>query len=75
MKCEIRDEIEDRQCASPGVLREFCDGKFVKNHPLLQQNPDTVLLALHFNDLETTNPLGSRRGKYKLGKPRGALIS
>ena len=75
MKREIREEIEDRQCASPGVVCDFCDGEFVKTHPLVQQNPDTLLLALYFDDLETANPLGSRRGKYKLGKPWGALIS
>ena len=68
MKREIRDEIDDRQSASPGVLRDFCDGDFVKTHPLIRENPDTLLLALYYDDLETANPLGSRRGKYKLGK-------
>ena len=48
MKCEIRDEIDDMRCASPGVLRDFCDGEFVKTHPLVQQNPDTPLLVTLF---------------------------
>lgn len=67
-KPEICDEIEDGHCASAGVLRDFCDGEFLRNHPLVNKNKDTLLLAFYFDDLETANPLGSRRGKYKLGK-------
>lgn len=68
MKREIREEIEDGHHASPGVLRDFCDGIFVRNHPLVMEYPETLLLAFYFDDLETANPLGSRRGKQKLGK-------
>lgn len=68
MKCEIRYEIEDGHLASTGVLHDFCDGEFVRDHPLVKENPETLLLAFYFDDLETANPLGSRRGKHKLGK-------
>lgn len=68
MKREIHDEIEDGHHAPTGVLRDFCDGEFVKNHPLVKENPETLLLAFYFDDLETANPLGSKRGKHKLGK-------
>ena len=57
-KPEIRDEIKDGHCASAGVLCDFCDGKFLRNHPLINKK-DTLL---YFDDLETLNPLGSRRG-------------
>lgn len=67
MKCEIRELVENGHCAPPGVLRDFCDGEFVRNHPLAEQNPEALLLALYFDDLEIANPLGSRRGKHKLG--------
>ena len=50
------------------MLCDFCDGEFLRNHPLVNKNKDTLLLAFYFDDLETANPLGSRRGKYKLGK-------
>ena len=33
-KPEIRDEIEGGHCASAGVLHDFCDGEFLRNHPL-----------------------------------------
>lgn len=67
-KHEIRDEVENRQNASGSVLRDFCDGEYVKNHPLVKKNPETLLLGFYFDDLETANPLGSKRGKHKLGK-------
>ena len=66
---EIRDEIEERHLSSAGVLHNFCDGEFVKNHPLLKEHPEALSLAFYFDDLETANPLGSRRGKHKLGMP------
>ena len=64
-KYEIREEIEDRRCASAGVLRDYCDAEFVRNHPLVKNN-ETLLLAFYFDDLETANPLGSRRGNTNL---------
>ena len=50
-----------------GVFRDFCDGTFVKNHPGIQHT-DALLLSLYFDELEVANPLGSKRGKHKLGK-------
>ena len=40
----------------------------VRNHPLVKKNQETLQLAFYFDDLEVANPLGSKRGKYKLGK-------
>lgn len=67
-KHEVRDEIDQGHCAPIGVLGDFCDGEFIKNHPLVTDNPEMLMLAFYFDDLETANPLGSRRGKHKLGK-------
>ena len=71
MKSEVQEEIESGHCCSEGILSDFCDGEFVMNHPLVQQHPYTLLLAFYFDELETSNPLGSRRGKHKLGKLHG----
>ena len=67
-KHEVRDQINQGHRASTGVLGDFCDGEFIKNHPLVAENPETLMLAFYFDDLETANPLGSRRGKHKLGR-------
>ena len=49
------------------MLHDYCDGEFVRNHPLVK-NDDETLIGFYFDDLETANPFGSRRGKNKLGK-------
>ena len=67
MKSEVEEEIEAGHCNSGDVLGDFCDSEFLVNHPLLQQNPKTLLLSFYYDELETANPLGSRRGKHKLG--------
>lgn len=47
--------------------RDFCDDSFVQNHLMFKRNRDTLLLSFYFDELEVANPLGSKRGKYKLG--------
>ena len=50
------------------MLCDYCDGKFIRNHPLAEKSKKTITLAIYFDDLEVANPLGSRRGKHKLGE-------
>lgn len=56
-----------------GFLGDFCDGSLYKNHPLFSsatENDETLYLQflMYYDDVEVNNPLGSRRGKHKLGK-------
>lgn len=51
-----------------GVYRDLCDGNFVQNHPMFKENQEKLLLSFYFDELEVANPLGSKRGKHKLGK-------
>ena len=64
------EEIECGHASKDDVYRDFCDGNFVKSHPVLQQQgKETVIqLAFYFDELEVANPLGSKRGKHKLGQ-------
>ena len=48
------------------VYRDFCDGSYVKNHVTFQHSY-RLLLSFYFDELEVANPLGSKRGKDKLG--------
>lgn len=66
-KPEIRDEVDYGHEASTGVFRDVCDGEFIRNHPFVKAHPKALLLAVYYDDLEVSNPLGSRRGKHKLG--------
>ncbi len=59
-------EVDERHSAPTGILRDYCDGAFIKSHPL-HQGQNTLYLAFYYDDLETANPLGSKRGTHKLG--------
>ena len=51
------------------LIGDYCDGLLFKNHPLFGCNDGSLHLQfiVYYDDVEVTNPLGSRRGKYKLG--------
>ena len=61
---------EEQHTCTPGVYSDFCDGSFVKNHPLLSTDSassDTLQIVGYYDELETNNPLGPNTKKYKLG--------
>ena len=60
-------EVLDGHQSSGGVLRDFCDGEFAKNHPMILRDPHTLVLGLFYDDLGVINPLGSSKSKLKLG--------
>lgn len=45
----------------------FCDGQLYKDHPLFGVDDKSLQLILYYDDVEVVNPLGSYRGKHKLG--------
>lgn len=49
------------------MLRDFCDGDYVQTHPVLKRD-QTLHVAFYYDELAVTNPLGSKRGKHKLGE-------
>lgn len=62
------EEVETvRWNVSTGVLHDDCDGEYVKTHLSSGSTNDYLLLSLYYDELEVANPLGSRRGKHKLG--------
>jgi len=55
------------------LIGDFCDGSLYKGHPLFSsatESDGTLYLQFvaYYDDVEINNPLGSRRGKHKLGK-------
>lgn len=48
------------------VYRDFCDGSYIKNNPSFQHD-NVLLISFYYDELEVANPLGSKRGKHKLG--------
>ena len=61
-----------------GLFGDFCDGSLYKSHPLFSSSTGSggalcLQFVLYYDDVEVTNPLGSRRGKHKLGK-HGCIV-
>lgn len=46
-----------------GKMYDYCDGLHFKRHELYKKHPSALQIQLYFDDLETTNPLGSKQ-KY-----------
>jgi hypothetical protein len=68
---QVFEEINKSHSRTDGLLGDFCDGSFLKNHSLFSNNTDGSLLlqfVIYYDELEVSNPLGSSRGKHKLSK-------
>lgn len=61
------EEVLIDRTSQDSVFRDFCDGSYVRNQDTFQ-HPDRLLISFYFDELEVANPLGSKRGKHKLGK-------
>ena len=60
---DMRDDI-DADHHTDGVLRDILDAAYAKK---MSTSNNELLLAFYHDELEVANPLGSRRGKHKLG--------
>ena len=61
------NEIEVGHVSHDNVLRDFCDGRQCKTHPLFSTNNMAIQICLYFDEFEVVNPLGSKRGIHKVG--------
>lgn len=68
MVCCISWKVfQDRPPCADGFLYDFCDGEIYKQHPLFSTDKQALQIIMYFDEVETTNPLGSYRGVHKLG--------
>ncbi|RVE61678.1 hypothetical protein OJAV_G00174850 [Oryzias javanicus] len=57
-----------KECVSePDTYHDFCDGSYFKTHPLFSVKKHALQIQLYYDDFETSNPLGSKRGIHKIG--------
>lgn len=54
------------QCSNDGILRDFNDGQYCKEHNFFS-NPQNLQLLLYVDECEVANPLGSKAGLHKIG--------
>jgi len=63
----VKEEIFQSHTSRDHVLRDFCDGSFVRQNKIFQAHKDALQLILYYDDIEVANPLGSKAGTHKLG--------
>ena len=49
------------------IFEDFCDGSYFKTHALFSKQPTSLQIQMYYDDFETANPLGSKRGIHKIG--------
>ncbi|XP_032433321.1 uncharacterized protein LOC116729094 isoform X1 [Xiphophorus hellerii] len=52
---------------SSETLKDLSDGELFKSHALFSKQNHALQIQLFYDDFETANPLGSKRGIHKLG--------
>ena len=58
---------KERASNSSEYMYDFCDGEVFNEHPLFSTDSNALQIVIYYDDVETANPLGSYRGKHKLG--------
>jgi hypothetical protein len=48
------------------IVRGTIDSKYVQVHPLFSKNPNAIRIQLFYDEVEVTNPLGSKTKKHEL---------
>lgn len=43
-----------------GMMKDICDGTYIRSHPLFQTAPNALQIILNNDDMEIVNPLGTR---------------
>lgn len=62
--CNSFQEVKPHQ---EGFYRDISDGSYFKNRSLFSQQEPALQIQLYYDDFETANPLGSKKGVHKLG--------
>jgi len=53
----VKEEVFQSHSSGDGVLRDFCDGCFVRQNSIFQAHKDALQLILYYDDIEVANPL------------------
>ncbi|KAL3981345.1 alpha-tectorin [Sarotherodon galilaeus] len=63
----VVDMFKSRNMSREGVYADLIDAAYVKRCPLFSAEKDALQIQLFYDDFETANPLGSKKGVHKLG--------
>lgn len=60
-------EVDTNHQCTDGMLRDVCDGSFFREHPIFSEDATALQIIGFYDDVEVTNPLGSKTKKHKVG--------
>ncbi|XP_030601542.1 uncharacterized protein LOC115791568 [Archocentrus centrarchus] len=64
---ELSTCFQQVKCHEDGIYRDINDGSYLRNHSLFSEQEHALQIQLYYDDFETANPLGPKRGSHKLG--------
>ncbi|KAK3911681.1 Poly(3-hydroxyalkanoate) polymerase [Frankliniella fusca] len=66
-KTVVNDYVTSRRPSEDGILYGYTDASQFRNHEFFQRYPNAYQLALYYDGVSTTRPLGPKEGLYELG--------
>ena len=63
----VLDCIENPHNSRDGIMRDFCDGNYIRTSKYFQNNPEALQIILFYDDAEFCNPIGHRTKKHSMG--------
>lgn len=67
LKPHVQNLIQSEKLSTPGFLKGYQDGQQYQQHGIFKTHPHALRLQLYYDDVEVTNPIGSKAGVHKLG--------
>jgi hypothetical protein len=64
---DVKEAILNEPSSNDGFAKSFVDGNQFKNNPFLQAHPRAIRLQIYYDDIEITNPIGTKTGSHKIG--------
>ena len=64
----VRKEVTTSHIRSDGILEDFCDEEYFKEHQVFKVHPNALQFILYYDDIEVANPLGAKSGVHKIGE-------
>jgi hypothetical protein len=58
--------IDNHHRSDDSMIRDICDGDYIKNHPIFSRNHRALQILLYTDELEIVNPLGTHVKKHKI---------
>lgn len=59
--------IENDHFSDDDIMRDFCDGTYIRTNPYFQAHPEALQIILFYDDAEFCNPIGHRTKKHSMG--------